>query len=244
MPPSSTTARETSHDAVDGSTCNLAKNCAHASCSSAAVMSASTCFAATPAMAASEYTRALRFVVSSSTVSRNASRDALAAARFAAASSMRAWFSGLCSTAGGACGGGGNLGSSARSGSNVSTKDDRMECASASSASALATGAVTRPSEEGAEKLQLSGSGRFPPHVRYATTASHTHATATNSTATWVFGVSTRERGFPEARGEEAVSEAATNGGREISNATSFSRRTRSTARTVTPRCPEHAPAS
>ena len=182
-------------------------------------MSASTCFAATPAMAASEYTRALRFVVSSSTVSRNASRDALAAARFAAASSMRAWFSGLCSTAGGACGGGGNLGSSARSGSNVSTKDDRMECVSASSASALATGAVT-PSEEGAEKLQLSGSGRFPPHVRYATTASHTHATATNSTATWVLGFRERERGFRKARGREAVSEAATNGGREISNAT------------------------
>ena len=186
-------------------------------------MSASTCFAATPAMAASEYTRALRFVVSSSTVSRNASRNALAAARFAAASSMRAWFSGLCSTAGGACGGGGNLGSSARSGSNVSTKDDRMECVSASSASALATGAVTeplRPSEEGAEKLQLSGSGRFPPHVRYATTASHTHATATNSTATWVFGFSRTREGFSRGARARGGQRGGDFGGREISNAT------------------------
>jgi len=163
-------------------------------------MSASTCFAATPAMAASEYTRALRFVASSSTVSRNASRAPLAAERFSSAASMRAWFSGLCATAGGAFGGGGNLGSSARSGSNASTNDDRIERVSASfsDASALATGAVTapsRPSEDGVEKLQWSGCGRSPPHVRYATTASHTHATATNNTATCEVFWSSRKLG-------------------------------------------------
>ena len=192
FPPSLLSATATSHVARAASTCILRKNCAHASCSLAAAISASTVFTATPAIAASDAIRVLRFTTGSSMAFSRSSRACVAVARFAIASSMRAWFSTDCATAGAAGGGEVALGSSLRSGSNVSTNADLTTCLS--SPSSDATGADVDLAL-GELKLQFSGLGRSPPQVLYAITASHTHVTATQSTAAWEGGLKGGETG-------------------------------------------------